>query len=624
MLRFSLGIAALASIHSFPLIASADGMRLEDTIVTASRSEQKSSEVLGDVSVISQEQIQRAGQSSVLELLGREPGIEIMHNGGLGKSTDIFIRGANSTHTLVLIDGIRVSSATSGTTAIQNISLNQIDHIEILRGPASSMYGADAIGGVIQIFTKSGKGQPRLQASAGLGTYGTAIGDIGVSGRISDTSFSLQAGATHTHGVSAYNRHHRNYNPDHDGYRNQNLNARITQHLSEHHELGFNAFISDNKNFHDGAVRANEYYGEQTLSSYTVHSKNRFTDNWTSTLSIARSMDDLASYSKSATATSRDTIKTTQDQYLWQNTVTTDLGVFNAGLEYRKQKVESNADLAEDRRNIRSWMAGWQKQFDRHGLQMNLRNDDSTQFGDKTTGSINYGYHITPQLRAGAAFGTAFAIPTFNQLYSPLNPAFNYIGNAELRPEESRNKEISLQYDNGTHQIGAIYYHNEVDNLIANSRSLVNGVNRLMPTNINEAVLRGLTLSYKGNFTDWRLYGSADLQRPEDRGDTTSGNLLPRRAKAHANFGVSRTWQSFELGSELEASSYRYDNINNTPSSRMSGYTLVNVYANYRINPDWTLNARVNNLFDRHYELAQGFSTLGANLFVSLRYAPAF
>ncbi|MCB5190148.1 TonB-dependent receptor [Methylobacillus arboreus] len=615
MFRYSLGNIALASIF-FSTYVNAAEIKLEDTVVTASRTEQKSSEVLGDVSIITEEQIQKAGQTTLLELLNQQPGIEIASNGGVGKSSDIFIRGANPTHTLILVDGVRVSSATTGTTAIQHIPLSQIERVEILRGPASSLYGADAIGGVIQIFTKQGKGTPRFNASVGLGTYGTAIGEAGVSGRIGNTSYSLQGGMTHVHGISAVrNKNAPGYNKDIDGYRNQNIAAKLTQHFGENHEIGFGILISDGRNFNDGTSATTaryDQYIDQTLSTYTVHSKNRFTDYWTSLVTFSRGIDDLTSYSKQPTRTTSNSIKTTQDQYLWQNTLNTSWGTFNLGIERREQKAETvpNA-LPEDQRNIQSYLVGWQKRFDKHNVQVNLRNDDNSQFGNKTTGSVAYAYEITPRWKANAAYGTAFAAPTFNQLYYP-----NF-GNPNLKPEESRNKEIGLKYDNGNHHVAATYYLNEVDNLIINPRTGNNFTN--VAQNVNQARLSGLTLSYQGILAGFNIRANGDFQRPED---ADTGNLLPRRAKEHGTFAVSKRIHDWEMGSEIESSSHRYNDTSNTV--RMAGYTLVNLYTNYRINDDWSLNARINNLFDRKYELAKDYGTFGANLFVSVRYGPAF
>ncbi|MGX8884234.1 TonB-dependent receptor domain-containing protein [Methylovorus sp. SPW-M1] len=623
MLHRSALAIALAPLfaHSFNSLAA--DTTLSDIVVTAARTEQKVSDALGDISVITQDQIQKAGQTTLVQLLAMQPGVQIVQNGGTGKSADIFIRGANATHTLVLIDGLRVSSATTGTTALENIPLDQIERVEILRGPASSLYGADAIGGVIQIFTKSGKGKPRLNASVGLGTYGSSSASAGVAGRVENTSFSVQAGTSSTNGVSAIaNKTLRNYNPDDDGYNNRNVSLKLAQHFTENHELGIQGWLNEGTNHYDGgntSPAANptnrfDYYGNRRQTLISVYSKNQFTENWMSNFSVGQSEDNLESFSPNTANTLkvRSLIKTTQTQYSWQNDITTDLGLFTLGSERREQKVDGTTKFAKDERNIQSYLLGWQYKLGSHQFQANSRLDQNSQFGDKTTGSLGYAYQINPQWRAHALYGTAFNAPTFNQLYSPLQG--RYIGNPNLKPEEAENGEIGLQFSQGGQRISAIYYKNKVDNLI-----ITPSVGTTTPPiNVNKADLKGLTLSYNGSWDRTQVYGNADFLRAED---ADTGNWLPRRAREHGALGLTQTWGDWQFGSEIESSGHRFDDTAN--ALRLSGYTQVNVFTNYRINQDWSVNARVNNLFDREYELAQNYGTFGTNLFVTLRYSPA-
>ncbi|MBL8505360.1 MAG: TonB-dependent receptor [Methylobacillus glycogenes] len=621
--RLSAGAAALASIFSLPSLYAAE-LQVADTVVTASRTEQQLNDVIGDVSVISEEQILKAGQTSLVELLAMQAGIEVSHNGGVGKSSNVYIRGANPVHTVVLLDGMRINSATSGTTSLENIPLNQIERVEILRGPASSLYGADAIGGVIQIFTKSANGKPRINATVGLGTYGTAMGSTGISGRVDNTSFSLQAGLSSTNGVSAIaNKRLATYNPDDDGYDNRNLSFKLAQHFNERHEIGISGYLSEGTNYYDGGAltplnnprnRFN-YYSRQRQTLVDVYSKNRFTDNWLSTLRIGQSQDDSTAYSPNTTHTrkTKSVYETVQTQYLWQNDIVTKVaGTFTLGAERREQKIDSTSTYVVDSRDIQSGFAGWQGKFGAHSVQVTARNDDNSQFGNKTTGGVGYAYQLTRELRARANWGTAFSAPTFNQLYSPL--ALGFIGNANLKPEEANNRELGLQFIKDGHQLNVSYYHNRVSDLIVNTRTTPSV---LTPVNISNALLRGLTLSYQGQLAGFNILANADFQRPEDQ-DT--GNLLVRRAKQNGNLGISRQWGDLQLGTEIETAAHRYNDVANL--ERMSGYTLVNLYSQYRINNDWSLNARVNNLFDRKYELAKDYGTLGTNLFVSVRYAP--
>ena len=609
----------------FPFFSYAqDTTNLEDVVVTASRTPQKTSDVLSDISVITQKQIQQAGQTSLVDLLKTQPGIEISQSGGIGKASSVFIRGANATHTLVLIDGMRINSATTGTTSLENIPLAQIERVEILRGPASGLYGADAIGGVIQIFTKAAKGTPRFNASVGVGTYGTSIADAGVSGRIENTSFSLQAGIISTNGISSIsNKQLATYNPDDDGYHNENFSGKLAQHFSDNHELGLTAYHSDGENYYDGGFRtplANprnrfDYRSRERLTSYSIYSKNRFNDTWLSTLRAGQGISDTTSYAPNTANTLEveSLFKTTQNQYSWQNDISTSIGLFTVGTERLEQKLSSSSFYPITERNIQSYLAGWQGSIGSHSMQFNLRNDDNSQFGNHTTGSLAYGYQINPQWRANASLGTAFNAPTFNQLYFP-----NF-GTASLKPEEARNKEIGLNYDKGAHHVSAVYYHNEISDLIINPSTLNNPSSNpgTRTANIDEALLRGLTLSYQGKILGLQFGASADIQRPEDE---ATGNLLPRRAKEHGTLSLSKRFDKLEIGGVVESSSRRFNDNANTVE--MNGYTLLHLYGNYRVTNDWSVNARINNVFDRNYELAKDFGTLGTNAFISIRYAP--
>ena len=205
---------------------------LDPVVVTAARSPQRLDQLLADVTVIGPEEIARAGAQSLADLLQRQPGVQIVTNGGPGSTTGVFLRGANADQTLVLIDGLRVSSSSSGTTPFEAIPLDQIDHIEILRGPAASLYGADAIGGVIQMFTRKGGDTFAANASAGYGTYNTSQFAAGASGEGGPWRFMVQGGYNQSSGFNAIgNPANFSYNPDRDGYRNGSASGVAGLHL---------------------------------------------------------------------------------------------------------------------------------------------------------------------------------------------------------------------------------------------------------------------------------------------------------------------------------------------------------------------------------------------------------
>ena len=568
------------------------------------------------VSVITEEDLQKSGQSTLVEVLRTQPGLEVTSNGGMGATSNVFIRGANNNHTVVLVDGIRLSSATLGTTAFENIPVSQIEHIEILRGAGSSLYGADAVGGVIQIFTKRGEGALRPNLSVGAGSYNTQSASVGYGGRVNDTSFNLQFGYIGTAGFSAIgNSTNSTYNPDSDGYRNNNLTGTVSQTLAPGHEIGFTLLNSSGFTHFDSGGNtpaANpthnfDYRLSQNLTEAALYSKNRFTANWESLFRIGAGLDHSTSFAPNTTntITTLSAFRTNQNQATWQNDINIGPALLTLGAEKRIQKVGGSTNYAVNERDVNSAFGQYQQRFDKHKIQLNARNDNNSQFGSRNTGSISYGYQLTSNLRVSATTGTAFNAPTFNQLYFPG------FGNANLRPERASSREASATYNFGLHRVSVVYYDTSVTDLIVNA-----GV-PLAPSNVNRAKLNGTTLSYLGDISGNSISASADFQDPRDE---ASGLMLPRRSRQHATLSISRDVAQWRLGSELAASTKRYDDAANTKS--LGGYGLVNLTASYLVSKEVTLIARANNVFNKQYELIKDFNTPGANVFVGLQYQP--
>jgi len=574
----------------------------DEIVVTASRTPQSLHSSLGDVSVITAAEIAKAGQSTLAELLQSQPGVEITTNGGMGSTSRVFIRGANDVHTLVLVDGMRIESATYGLTILEHIPLSQVERIEILRGPASALYGSDAIGGVIQIFTKAGKGAQGTNLSAGLGSYNTRSMSAGMASETNGTRFGLQAGYVSSDGFSAIgNRANASFNPDKDGYRDGSVTGTVAHEFAPGQELGLNLFYSAAKMHFDSRPTQDDNENH-TLSAYSAYSRNRVTGNWESFLRLGASADDSAVVSGTP-----GTFRTDENQLTWQNNITTGVGLVTAGVERLEQKVTSTTVYAKTSRTNDSLLLGYQGSYGAHGVQANVRHDDNSQFGNHDTGSLAYGYRFAPHWRAVASMGTAFKAPTFNQLYYPGS------GNPNLRPERARNREIGLHYA-GTAQRGSlVYFDNRVADLI--DWAQVSGV--WVPNNISQATLRGATLDWQGEVGAWHLGANFTAQRAED--DAT-GHLLQRRAKQYGAVKAGRSFGAWDLGSELVFAGERYDDTANT--KRMGGYGLVNLTAGYAVTKELSLHGRINNLFDKHYELVRDYNTPGANIFVSLEYHP--
>jgi vitamin B12 transporter len=572
--------------------------------VTASRSGQPLTDLLADVTLIGPEEIARAGPGGLTALLQRQPGIEVVTNGGPGSTSGVFMRGANTAQTLVLVDGLRVSSSTSGTTPLEAIALDQIDHIEILRGPASSLYGADAIGGVIQIFTRRGGGAFAANAGAGYGTYSTSSVYGGVSGNGGDGAwrYALQAGHRQSDGFNAiFNPKNFSYNPDRDGYRNDNVSGSLSFRFAPEQEISAQAFRSRlNAQFDAGPGFDDRTV--TTVESYSIASHNRLTAFWTSDLSAAETRDD----SNSVTGFGSSRFLTRQRLYSWQNELMPGYGLLTVFAERREERIDSDTAFDVTSRNTNSVGGIYQLRGGPQLAQASLRRDDSSQFGARTTGTIAYGYAFAEGLRATASFGTAFKAPTFNDLYFPG------FSNPELRPETARNAELALRYLGDALSASLVAYRNRVRDLIVFE---CDANFNCAPQNVANATLEGVTAEFGGHVGEFSAKGSLDLQKPTD---DSNGFLLPRRARRHTAFSLMRDTGPLRVGAEVVASSARFDDAANT--RRMGGYALLNLTAEYRFGNRWTLFARLDNALDKHYELAADFNTAGANAFVGVRW----
>lgn len=601
-------LLSLLSTHVFaiePIIA-------DETVVTASRIPQAQRSVIADTTVITTEEIQRAGAQSIIELLQAQPGVEINSNGGPGKVSGIFLRGTNTDHVVVLIDGMRVNSATLGTTAFENIPLAQIDKIEILRGPASSLYGADAIGGVIQIFTRKGEGAPKFYAGAGYGSYNTKTAEAGVGGSVGNTSFALNIFSLDTNSFSAYRTRDPRFRDD-DGYRNLAFSGSLSHKIAPGHEVGIQLYQSEGHSNFDSRFNATNFSDNANLEqlSYAAYSKNQLTSRWLSTLKAGEGIDESESFLEFG----RSYFKTKQRQYSWQNDIALPLGTLTLLYDKLEQRVESTAGFPTDNRDNEAYMGGYVADFGNHSVQANYRSDHNTQFGTNDTGNLGYGYRFNPHWRATASYGTAFKAPSFNDLYFP------FFGNPQLKPEKSRNVEASLRYEDTSRNLSLTVYENKIRDLIAVDLVL------FQPFNVNDARIQGLTLAGSQRWNSWQLRGNIDVQSPRD--DNTDA-LLVRRANRHASFNLSRGWGNWRFGGEMIASSMRYNDAQNT--QRLAGYATFNLVADYKINQEWKVHARVNNLLDKDYALAYDgdpsaggfvYNTAGANFFVNVRYSPA-
>lgn len=592
--------------------AAEENTPLEILIVTGTRMSQPLKQALPHSTVITEQDIQASQAVDVPTLLRSLAGVEVVQGGGLGKQSSIFMRGTNSSHVLVLLDGVRINSATTGMTALEHIMLDSIERIEVVRGNVSSLYGSEAIGGVIQLFTKRGRGAPAFNASAGLGSHGTKRLAAGFSGSADATSFSVNAGKVKTDGVSAINTGIAMANPDKDGYDNTTLSAQVQHAINTDHQLSASLFNTRGDSQYDTVYDA--FFNptattdlnntKSAIEKLSLTSDDRVSAMWHSKLNLARGTDNSRDYLNGA---EQGHIKTVNNQLSWQNELRlADTQLINLTVERSEQSVTSTTLFTQTRRGVNSLLGGYVGEYGAQQVQFNLRQDRYPDFGAADTGLLGYGISFADNWRASASISNAFKAPTFNDMYAPVS----WGGNPNLRPERANNREISLRYALGGQQVDLDYFDNRIHDLIVYQFPLM--------MNVNQARIDGMEVSYAGEFGDTHLKANVTLQNPRD---TSTGQVLLRRAKSYGNLGVTQKAGAWRVGGEVQYSGTREDiDINTNARITLGSYNVVNLTASYALDNRLDLSLRADNLFDRNYMMVHGYNTLGRTLFVGLNY----
>nr|WP_067294762.1 TonB-dependent vitamin B12 receptor [Marinobacterium profundum] len=587
-----------ALLLSSSVVLADQATTMSPVVVTATRTAETADETLASVTVISREEIERSQATLLPEILRRVPGLSVVNNGGLGQSSSVFLRGTNSDHVLVLIDGIKVGSATLGSFAFQDMPLSQIERIEVVRGPRSSLYGSEAIGGVIQIFTRKGtaSGELKPRVSVSVGSHDTYQTDAGLSGGDADGWFNLGLSALNTDGFDVKN----DGETDKDGYSNRAVTLRVGREFGDSSEVELHWLRADGETEFDGSFQNESESRQQVLGARI---STALTDNWQSSLQLGRSWDESDNFLNGVFSSRFDTER---DNVSWQNDIA--VGVSNLltlGLDYQNDEVSSNTDFDVTERDNKGAFAQYQASLGQHDLIASLRSDDNEQFGRHNTGSLAWGYALANDLRLSASYGTAFKAPSFNELYYP-----GY-GNADLGPEESRSLEAGLSGPLGNGRWAVNVYETRIDDLIAYDSSIFG------PANIQNARIRGIETVLTQSLGAWLFSGNLTLLEHEDK-DT--GNELPRRASETLQLDLDRQVGALGLGASVHVEGSRYDNLSN--SRKLDGYSTLDLRVSYALATDWSVQARVSNLFDDEYETAADYNEEGRTFFVTLAYQP--
>ena len=582
---------------------------VEPVVVTATRTAETADESLASVTVLTRRDLERLQAATLQSLLQGLAGIEVTNSGGTGKQTSVFLRGAEADHLIVLVDGIKVGSASLGLAAFQDLPPEQIERIEIVRGPRSSLYGSEALGGVIQIFTRQGRrgGQPSASISAASHRRFSLHGAFSGGGDTSQYALSVAALSTDGFDACAPATDSGCFTdePDDDGYRNQSLTFRWDRRFRDTARLSIHGLRINAENEFDGSFVNESKSAQQVVG---VQARFRPWPDWEMEFQGGRSLDLSQNFLDGAF---RSRFDTRRDELTWQNIVTiNDRHLLSLGMDWRKTRLNSDTDYTETQRITHALFSQWQGFFDRFDVLAGLRVDDRRAADRQTTGNLAFGIDLPAGTRLTLAAGTAFKTPTFNELYFPG------FGNPELKPEQAVSLEIGLRRHTTVHSWRITAFRLNIDDLIGFDATTFRAVN------IDQAVVTGIEADVQRYYGPWRWTITGTWLDPvnDSQGDLR-GNRLPRRAERSIRMELDYTHGRIGAGATFLASGPRFDDLANT--RELGGYGVVDLRGHWQWKPAWRIQWQIGNLFDKAYETAKNFNQDGRNVSLTLRYQPA-
>jgi vitamin B12 transporter len=601
--RLTLAMALAPGLASADELSRSQALKLPETVITANREAQPRGESSAAVSVFTREDIERLRPSSVGELLARVPGVQMVRNGGRGATTSMFIRGTSHAQSLVLIDGMRIGSVSAGGAALQHLAVEQIERIEVLRGSRSALYGADAIGGVVQIFTRRGEGEglhPYLRLAAG--SEGTWERSLGLSGGDGQTRFSLAAALDETDGIDRTGRSYVS-DADHDAYRNRSFSLNLAHALSDTVEIGISAVDQRGKSEYDNPYGRYDRttflnypaqnWGEFSQSSASAYLDAKLGDSWTSRLELGHSEDKQEDFDK--LDPSRDVFNSYHDSAAWLNTLQLGNGhQLRAGLDYLVDKLHSSTAFDEESRWNQAAFIQHVYQGERFSTELGLRHDKNQQYGSENTWNAALTLPLNTDNELVLSYAEGFRVPTFNDLYGPAD----WGANPDLDPERSKSYELQWrsQLAEST-RLEASLYRTDVRDLIAYVWDNTTYIGRNY--NVAQARINGFEASLQQDIGAWRTNLSLSIIDPRDR---ETGHTLARRAKRHLSLDLDREIGAFAVGATWQAYSQRYDDPDN--QREIGGYGVLDLRGSWQASEELLFDLKLANVLDRGYSNA--------------------
>lgn len=601
---FYSSLALLLGLNLPSISLANDSQELDPLVVTAQRISQPLSQTLAATTVITRADIDRLQPSSLADLLQGQAGVEIGRNGGKMGATSVFMRGTNSNHTLILVDGQKINDPTAGGASLQFIPVSQIERIEIVRGPQSSAWGADALGGVINIITKKEHDRPYAgHIRERFGRYNTYAldGDL----RLGDEATRLNLGL-HLERSDGFNAQTADTSGEEDGYRHYSLNLGLEQEIGRQHQLGFQLLHSRGENDYDGCFNTTTFASShdclQEFETTTAQGRwqAELSRNWDMSLTASRTEELREDFFE---GDANGEINTRRDAIQLEHRFNYEDYAASLGIDTSHEKLLKADNFDKDQRDAYGIYAQGNFQLvESLNLSLGARYDDDEFFGSHTTGNVGLAWKFAPSYQVGSSVSTGYRAPNLQELYGPAS----WGANPDLKPEESLNYEAWVAFNNqqGT-RVKASLFQNTIDNLIVSDENWT-------LQNLNEARIRGLELEAQKRLENWRLGLAFTLQDPENR---ETGDQLARRAKHHGKIDVDYLGENWSLGGSIQGQGERPD-----WDKDLSGYALLNLRGHYAFNEHWRVDGKIDNVLDKDYELASGFNTPGIYPEVSLRF----
>lgn len=599
VLRFAL---LLGIVPASPLLAAdtyperEDALKLPQTLISGNRQVQTRSDSSSANSVFTRDDIDRLQPTSLTDLLGRVPGVQIARSGGRGGLPGIYIRGTKSAQSLVLVDGQRMANATSADSNLQYLNIDQIERVEVLRGSRSVIYGSDAIGGVIQVFTRRGADQaPQLRVRSAVGSYGSSQNSVGISGGDALTRFNLSTSLEETAGV---NRTHESFpsDSDHDAYRNKSLSLNLSHTLSDDIEVGLSALKNTGKTELDNGFgrwdpETSSVSGQQLYSDFDISSVSSFidaqlTERWNSRLELGHSENREKTRDKLSPDIA--SFNTYRDSLNWQNNLTlTDQHSLIVGADAYEDRVRSSTVFDEDSRWNRAAFIQHRFQGDYFSTELGLRHDQNQQFGNQNTWSASLTVPLNASNDVLLSYSEGFRAPTFNDLYYPQ------FGNPRLKPEHSKSYEMQWrsQLSEDSRLETSLYRTDIRDAIVADAD--------FIQQNIGAARVTGFESALHQQWFGWQSSLGIAIIDPRDR---ESGHTLGRRARRTLSLDLDRQFDRLGVGASWQAVSSSFNDEDNTQP--IAGYGLLGLRGNWQASPQVRLDLKVDNLLDKTFTRA--------------------